>query len=61
MQDMQVDSSVTSKQTPCWPVPVYLKEPFKQEIDKTLQAGILRPVHISYTLDTQLCVSGGER
>ena len=31
--------------TPCRPVPVHLKEQFKQEIDKMLQTGILRPVH----------------
>ena len=42
---IQVDPSVTPKQTPCWPVPVYLKEPFKQEIDKMLQAGVLKPFH----------------
>ena len=42
---IHVDPSVTPKQTPCWPVPVHLKEPFKQEIDKILQAGILKPVY----------------
>ena len=42
---IQVDLSVTSKQTPCWAVPVHLEEPFKQEIDKMLQSGILKPVH----------------
>ena len=42
---MQVDPSVTPKQTPCQPVPVHLKEPFKQEIDKLLQAGILKPLY----------------
>ena len=42
---IQVDPSVTPKQIPCQPVPVHLKEPFKQEIDKMLQAGILKPVH----------------
>ena len=26
-------------------MPVHLKEPFKQEIDKMLQAGMLKPVH----------------
>ena len=31
---IQVDSSITPKQTPCWPVPVHLEQPFKQEIDK---------------------------
>ena len=42
---IHIDPSVTCKQTPCQPVPVHLKEPFKQEIDKMLQAGILKPVH----------------
>ena len=42
---IQVDPSVTPKQIPCWPVPVHLKEPYKQEIDKILQVGILKPVH----------------
>ena len=38
------DPSVKSKQTPCRPVPIHLKETFKQEIDKMLQAGVLKPV-----------------
>ena len=42
---IQVNPSVTSKQTPCWPVPVHLKESFKKEINKILQAGVLKPVH----------------
>ena len=29
---------------PCTPVPVHLKEKFKQEIDKMLKAGVLKPV-----------------
>ena len=41
----QVDPSVTPMQTPCWPMLVHLKEPFKQEIEKMLQAGVLKPVH----------------
>ena len=32
------------KPTPCRPVPIPLKETFKQEIDKMLQAGMLKPV-----------------
>ena len=40
-----VDPSITPKQTPCQLVPVHLKELFKQEIDKMLEAGILKPVH----------------
>ena len=42
---IQVDPSVTPKQTPCQPVPVHLKQPFKQEIHKMLQVGVLKPVH----------------
>ena len=34
-----------SKQTPCHPIPLHLKEAFKQEVDKMLQAGVLKPVH----------------
>ena len=34
-----------SKQTPCIPVPVCLKEAFKEEVDKVLKAGIIKPVH----------------
>ena len=41
---IQLYPNVTPKQTPCWPVPVYLKKPFKEEIDKMLQAGVLKPV-----------------
>ena len=42
---IQIDPSVTPKQTPCQSIPVHLKRPFKQEIDKMLQAGVLKPVH----------------
>ena len=42
---IQVDQSVTPKQTPCYPIPVHLKETFKQEVDKMVQAGVLKPVH----------------
>ena len=37
--------SVTPKQTPSHPILVYLKEAFKQEVDKMLQAGVHKPVH----------------
>ena len=37
--------SITSKQTPCRPIMVHLKEAFKQEIDKMLRVGVLEPVH----------------
>ena len=33
------------KQTSCWPIPVHLKEAFKKEIGKMLQAGVLKPVN----------------
>ena len=39
---IQVDQKIPPKQTP---VPVHLKEAFKQELDKMLQAGHLKPVH----------------
>ena len=34
---IQVDPNVTQKQTPCRPVPVYLKEAFKKGVDKMLR------------------------
>ena len=42
---IQVDPKIPPKQTPVRPVPVHLKEAFKQELDKMLQAGHLKPVH----------------
>ena len=42
---IQIDPSVNPKQAPCDPIPVFLKEAFKQEVDKMLQAGVLKPVH----------------
>ena len=42
---IQMDSSLTPKQTPCHPIPVHLKEVLKQEVGKMLQAGVLKPVH----------------
>ena len=41
---IQVDMNITPKQTLCRPVPIHLKEAFKKEIDKMLQAGVIRPV-----------------
>ena len=41
---INLDQSVTPVQTQCRPVPVHLKEVFKQEINKMLDAGILKPV-----------------
>ena len=42
---VQIDQSVTPKQTPCRLIPVHLKEAFQQEFDKMLKAGVLKPVH----------------
>ena len=42
---IQLDPGIPPKQTPCCPLPVHLKESFKQEIDKLLKAGILKPVY----------------
>ena len=36
---MHLDPSLTPKQTPCWPMPIHLKESFKKEIP-----GVLKPV-----------------
>ena len=41
---IQLDPKIPPKQTPVRPVPVHLKEAFKQELDKMLQAGYLKPV-----------------
>ena len=42
---IQLDPNVTPKQTPCQPIPVHLKEAFKQKVDKMLKVGVLNPVH----------------
>ena len=54
---INLDESVIPVQTRCRPVPVHLKEVFKQEINKMLNAGILKPVQKSNSLDQQLCPS----
>ena len=41
---IQLDPKVPCKQTPYWPIPIHLKDAFKQEIDKMLKAGVLKPV-----------------
>ena len=41
---IQVDLNIIPKQTPCRPVPIHLKEAFKKEIDKMLQASVIKPV-----------------
>ena len=35
---IQLDQGVPPKQTPCYPIPVHLKEAFQQEVNKMLQA-----------------------
>ena len=42
---IQVDPKVPPKQTPVRPVPIHLKEAIKQELDKMLHAGYIKPVH----------------
>ena len=42
---IQLDQSISPKQTTCRPIPVHLKEAFQQEIDKMLKVGVLKPVH----------------
>ena len=42
---IQLDPNITPKQTPCRPTLVHLEEAFRQEIDKLLKAGVLKPVH----------------
>ena len=41
---IQLDLSITHKQTPCRPILLHLEEAFQQEIDKMLSA-VLKPVH----------------
>ena len=40
---IRLDPQVTPKQTLCRPVTVHLKHAFKAEIDKMLEAGVLKP------------------
>ena len=41
---IQVDLNIMPKQTLCRPVPIHLKEAFKKEINRMLQASIIKPV-----------------
>ena len=41
---IQLDQSISPKQTSRRPIPVHFKEAFKDEIDKMLKAGALKPV-----------------
>ena len=40
-----MDPKVPARQTPVRPVPVHLKEAFRQELDKILQAGYIKPAY----------------
>ena len=42
---MQIDQSITPRQTPCRPIPVHLKEAFQQETNKMLNVGVLKQLH----------------
>ena len=48
---IHLDPSIQPKQTSCRPVPIHLKESFKKEIDKMLQAGVLKAVTEATSLD----------
>ena len=50
------------KETPCWPVPVHLKEAFKKEVDKMLKAGIMKPILEATTwINSFMLVKGKDR
>ena len=42
---IHTNPSITPKQTPCRPIPVHLKQTFRQEIEKILTTGVINPVH----------------
>ena len=42
---IQVNPTVTLKQTPCIPIPIHLKDAFQKEINQMLQASVLLPVN----------------
>ena len=42
---IHTNPSITPKQTPCRSIPVHLKQTFRQEIEKMLTAGVMKPVH----------------
>ena len=59
---MQVNPSVTPKQTPCWPIPLHLKKSFKKEIGKMLQAGALKPVNqVTPWINSFILVEGNDK
>ena len=42
--EIQLDPKVPTKQSTCRPIPIHLKDTFKQEIDRMLKAGVLKLV-----------------
>ena len=59
---IQMDPTVPPKQTPVRPVPVHLKEAFKQELDKMLQAAYITPVHEATTwMNSYVIVEGKDK
>ena len=42
---IQLNPSIIPKQTPCHLIPVHLKEAFRQDVNKMMKAGVLKPVH----------------
>ena len=42
--EIQMDSSIPPKQTPCQPITTHLKDSFKKEIDRMLKVGVLKAV-----------------
>ena len=42
---IHTNPSITPKQTPCRPIPVHLKQTFRQEIEKMLTTRVIKPVH----------------
>ena len=59
---IQLDPSIPPKQTPCHPVPIHLKESFKEEIENMLKAGILKPVHEATTwINSFVLVEGKDK
>ena len=59
---IQLDQSITSKQTPCKPIPMHLKEAFQQEIDKMLKVRVLKPEHeVTPWINTFVLVEGKDK
>ena len=59
---IQVDPNISPKQTTCRPVPIHLKEAFKKETDKMLQAGIIKPVkEDTYWINRFVLIEGKDK